>query len=48
MFDEVVDPKEIICTDCESEYIIQELHSNSELAFCPFCGVETESEEDDD
>ncbi len=37
----------IVCVECESEYSIIVHHSDSEPAFCPFCGTLTEELEDD-
>lgn len=37
----------IVCVECESEYSIITHHSDSEPAFCPFCGSLNEELEDD-
>jgi len=37
----------LVCVECESEYSIIVHHSDSEPAFCPFCGTLTEELEDD-
>lgn len=37
----------IVCVECESEYSIITHHSDSEPAFCPFCGALNEELEDD-
>lgn len=37
-----------ICDGCESEFIVETIHSFEELTYCPFCGEElTETEEDE-
>jgi len=39
------------CNDCGSEFVIQEIETEEEVTFCPYCGhelYETDEDEEDD
>lgn len=38
----------IVCVECESEYSITILESDSKPSYCPFCSSSIEPEEDED
>ena len=39
---------EIICINCESEYIIKELYTEDTVKFCPYCSAEISVNEQED
>lgn len=45
---EVKEPQEFICNDCESEFIVKELHTDLEVTYCPYCAAVIEVEQDED
>ncbi len=40
--------KNIICYGCESEFSIKILEADLEITYCPFCGEELDSDDDDE
>lgn len=40
--------KNIICYECESEFSIKILEADLEITYCPFCGEELDSDDDDE
>ena len=36
---EVKEAQDFICNDCESEYVVKELHSDLEVSYCSYCSA---------
>ena len=42
------EPVLLVCSECESEFELKTLYSDSKVKFCPFCGEEIETQDAED
>ena len=47
MFD-IKEEKDYACDNCESEYSVREHYAELTVSYCPFCGEEVNSTDDED